>query len=348
MFSKSITSFVFFISLAVSALAQIPNPSFELNSGMPSSMGEWPLVNSWTNAFSLEGTPDYFHTNGSFAGDLPETPIALVDAYDGEAIMGFIATGVKGTNKREYISVELDNQLEPGKKYQVTFNITNGAVTPNSLGGLGTSEMGVAFTVGAPIQVSNTPLELTPKFILQSILYEREWVEYSFSFVANVPFSHLTIGVFGNDDDKEIHQFEGVSPAVAYYFIDNFRMVEIPVENTAANEGKGGVPEEDYTDVEPEEPSYYIPNAFTPNGDGDNDFFFPIVPSLAGYKFCIYNRWGELLFMTTDYNVGWDGLDMNGKSHPCNVYAWELSYDIQNTEGEWVTRSHVGSVNLLK
>ncbi|MFT4682871.1 MAG: gliding motility-associated-like protein [Flavobacteriales bacterium] len=346
--SKSTYLFSLSIFISLSCLAQIPNPSFELNSGMPSEMGEWSLVNAWTNAASIDASPDYFHRNGSLAGDLPETPVALVDPYDGDAIMGFIATGIKGTNKREYLSVELDTHLEPGKKYQVTFNITNGAVTSNSLSGLGSNDLGVGFTVGAPNQISNTPLDITPNFIIQSILYEREWVEFSFSFIANEALSHMTIGVFGNDDDKNIQPMEGTNPVISYYFVDNFRMVEIPVETTAANEDKGGVPEEDTIDVTPEEPAYYIPNAFTPNGDGDNDFFFPIVPSFAGYKFCIYNRWGELLFLTTDVNIGWDGLDRSGKTHPANVYAWELSYDVQVLDGEWITKTHLGSVNLLR
>lgn len=345
---KNISLILGFMTLSISVVAQIPNGGFETNSGLPSGMGEWQLVDSWTNAFSLDATPDYFHNGGTFAGDLPETPVALVNAFEGNAIMGFVATGVKGTNKREYLSVEMDNALEEGKKYQFSFSITNGAVTANSQGGLGTSELGIAFTVGSPVQSANSPLELTPKFVIQSVLYDREWIHYTFSFIANEAFSHLTIGVFGNDDDKEIQPFEGTSPSIAYYFVDDFRMQEIPVENTAANEGKGGVPDDSIEPVEPEEPAFFIPNAFTPNGDGDNDLFFPIVPSMVGYKFCIYDRWGQLLFSTTDINTGWNGKNGDGSFYKTDVYAWELRYDLENAEGEWISRVHQGTVNLLR
>jgi gliding motility-associated-like protein len=56
-------------------------------------------------------------------------------------------------------------------------------------------------------------------------------------------------------------------------------------------------------------PELYIPTAFTPNGDGTNDLLkvFP-VGIRAFHYFAVYNRYGELVFKTTDYGTGWDGL----------------------------------------
>jgi gliding motility-associated-like protein len=52
----------------------------------------------------------------------------------------------------------------------------------------------------------------------------------------------------------------------------------------------------------------YIPSAFSPNGDGLNDVFKPEgMPYSIRYKMEIYNRWGELLFVSNDLNKGWDG-----------------------------------------
>ena len=69
-------------------------------------------------------------------------------------------------------------------------------------------------------------------------------------------------------------------------------------------------------------PTYYIPNAFTPNGDGINDYFRAIPPGIAKTNyFKIFNRWGQLVFETHDYLKGWDGTYI-GKPQPNGAYVW--------------------------
>lgn len=54
----------------------------------------------------------------------------------------------------------------------------------------------------------------------------------------------------------------------------------------------------------------YVPNAFTPNGDGDNDYFNVFIPQqfqVRSFDMQIYNRWGNLVFQSKDPSVGWDG-----------------------------------------
>ena len=56
-------------------------------------------------------------------------------------------------------------------------------------------------------------------------------------------------------------------------------------------------------------PDIYLPNAFTPNGDGLNDVFRGTLVGIKQFNYLkIFNRWGELVFSTTDYRKGWDGL----------------------------------------
>ncbi len=58
-------------------------------------------------------------------------------------------------------------------------------------------------------------------------------------------------------------------------------------------------------------PEYILPNVFTPNGDGTNDFFIPFpYRYIKDVDLKIYDRWGTMLFETTDPNIHWDGRDM--------------------------------------
>jgi len=73
-------------------------------------------------------------------------------------------------------------------------------------------------------------------------------------------------------------------------------------------------------------PGYYLPTAFTPNGDGLNDIVRPYVIGMKGLKsFSIYNRAGNLLFHTEKTGEGWDG-KYNGEKQPPAVYVWMLEY----------------------
>lgn len=69
-----------------------------------------------------------------------------------------------------------------------------------------------------------------------------------------------------------------------------------------------------------------VPNAFTPNGDGLNDGLKPIIPcALAEYEFWIYNRWGEVVYNTTNVADRWDGTQ---RGYRCNtgVFFYQIRY----------------------
>ncbi|MBN8685741.1 MAG: gliding motility-associated C-terminal domain-containing protein [Chitinophagales bacterium] len=67
----------------------------------------------------------------------------------------------------------------------------------------------------------------------------------------------------------------------------------------------------------------YVPTAFTPNGDGKNDNAVVIPAGIRELVFFrIYNRWGELVFMTNDASRGWNGI-YKGQPQDSNVFVWE-------------------------
>ncbi|MEI7471234.1 MAG: PKD domain-containing protein [Chitinophagaceae bacterium] len=67
-------------------------------------------------------------------------------------------------------------------------------------------------------------------------------------------------------------------------------------------------------------PDIYIPNAFTPNGDGLNDLLRGIPVGIKEFKyFKIYNRWGQEIFATDNYRIGWNG-EWKGQKQEQGVY----------------------------
>ncbi len=69
-----------------------------------------------------------------------------------------------------------------------------------------------------------------------------------------------------------------------------------------------------------------VPTAFTPNGDGINDYLYPLSAYKAkNLEFRIFNRWGQQLFETKDWTNRWDGT-FKGSLQPAGVYVWFLNY----------------------
>lgn len=92
-----------------------------------------------------------------------------------------------------------------------------------------------------------------------------------------------------------------------------------------------------------EEFNVYIPNSFTPNGDGRNDQFFPVLSEHKLYNLEIYDRWGARVFFANSVNDTWDG---TFKNEDCkqDVYTWTL--DLTTLHGKRYTKT--GSVMLLR
>ncbi len=88
---------------------------------------------------------------------------------------------------------------------------------------------------------------------------------------------------------------------------------------------------------------FYIPEAFTPNGDGLNEHFFGYGKGITEYNMNIFDRWGELLFTSNDLGLGWDGR-YNGTICAQGTYIYEISYKDNNHASHHVT----GRLNLLK
>ncbi len=87
----------------------------------------------------------------------------------------------------------------------------------------------------------------------------------------------------------------------------------------------------------------FVPNVFTPNGDGKNDVLLVYGNYVASIQFRIFNQWGELIFISDNINNGWNGV-YKGQQQPVGVYAYTLKVVLQ--DGTIVNKK--GSINLIR
>jgi gliding motility-associated-like protein len=97
------------------------------------------------------------------------------------------------------------------------------------------------------------------------------------------------------------------------------------------------------TVVVEQESTVYIPNAFTPNGNGNNDIFYAYGTNVHDFDMMVFDRWGNLIFESKDILKGWDGTYQN---HLCqeDVYVWRMTY----TDSHGKRMKLIGSVSLIR
>lgn len=95
-----------------------------------------------------------------------------------------------------------------------------------------------------------------------------------------------------------------------------------------------------------DEVTLYTPTGFTPDGDGKNEIFKPYGNAISenDYSMYIYNRWGEIVFESTNINVGWNGTVKGGSMGPQGIYRYLIKY----TDTYGVPHERIGNVNLLR
>jgi gliding motility-associated-like protein len=97
------------------------------------------------------------------------------------------------------------------------------------------------------------------------------------------------------------------------------------------------------SDISCYDPIVYVPNIFTPNGDGTNDILYVRGRGIETMQFIIYDRWGERVFTSEDPEDGWDGT-FRGKPMESAVFVWHLKATLSNDESiKWK-----GTITLIK
>ncbi|MBS1582067.1 MAG: PKD domain-containing protein [Bacteroidetes bacterium] len=92
--------------------------------------------------------------------------------------------------------------------------------------------------------------------------------------------------------------------------------------------------------------SVFVPNAFTPDNDGVNDLFVPVVSDQVekDYILRIFDRWGTEIFTSAEPGKGWDGT-VKGEAPKTDIYAWRL---LARSSVDRIMREYIGHVTLLR
>ncbi|HQW05831.1 MAG: gliding motility-associated C-terminal domain-containing protein [Flavobacteriales bacterium] len=93
----------------------------------------------------------------------------------------------------------------------------------------------------------------------------------------------------------------------------------------------------------------FIPNTFTPNGDGTNDYFLPVGKNIAAMHMYVFDRWGNQLFESDDSTMGWDGT-YGGQVVKNDIYVWRLTYKFTEDKDGSLGTEHqqMGHIQVLR
>ena len=176
--------------------------------------------------------------------------------------------------------------------------------------------------VTPPIQVSTSPFD--------TIAYQGDQFQITASSIANLYHWTPSTGL----SDPNIP-----NPIVTTGAIGDEAIYQVVASTQAGCRGEGYVRIRVYRG-----PDIYVPTAFTPNGDGRNDLFLPVPVGIKAYKyFNVYNRWGQLVFTTTNMYTGWDG-KLIGKEQNTGTFVWM----IQGITKDNKTITKKGTVTLVR
>ncbi len=202
----------------------VPNPSFEIYSNCPGGPNEVFQATPWYDPTAA--TSDYFNQCAAVSVGVPSNFAGNENARTGVAYCGFYSWRIITSNYREYIQVKLNDTLEWGKKYHVSFYVSHAENTTYA-----TNRIGAYFST---LPVSNTGpglvLSYTPQIESDSvnpIISNIGWRLIEDTLYANGGELYITIGNFYTDSLTDTLYVGGPGINAAYYYIDDISVVDI-------------------------------------------------------------------------------------------------------------------------
>lgn len=170
------------------------------------------------------------------------------------------------------------------------------------------------------------------------------------NFKITYPVSNIPVVNLGNDTslcDGEAINFNAYNDGATYYWSNGVQAPDVTLYDYPVQlwvyVDRNGCYAKDSIYIE-SACSIYIPNAFSPNGDGINDVFGAISSQLNEYEIYIYDRWGVRVFFSNNLKDVWDGTNGWGIPYPVGTYVYYVKGTFRNGE----TFKKTGNVVLLR
>jgi gliding motility-associated-like protein len=239
-------------------------------------------------------------------------------------------------NWRTYIEVPLLDTLEAGQCYYAEFWVLTHEVSYKVIDALGLyfSDTLVKINndtiVGGDTVYPVKPIYVQPRFenpagrILKDTA---RWMKVSGTFTANGTETDMLMGCLKYSDQIQWEILNNYTWQSSRYYFDDFLVCKC--EDTIAP----AVPA----------PKVYLPNIFSPNGDGNNDVYYVRGTDVPMMNMKIFNRWGNLVFESGESQIGWDG-SYQGKECPEGVYFYFLEFSGQDGH----SHQKKGNVTLVR
>lgn len=321
-------------------------------SGPPNTFYEWsfgPLTNP-TQSNSIDVNDVQFFTSG-------DHPVYLVGSYDvcSDTVFSNVFVYAEPT-----INFQYANTLQCAPSTAVFINLSTSDTPPIYAWDFGDGGTSAAFSpshvyydVGS-YSVGLTMIT-TSGCIDTLYMLQQDLVVVNPSPVAGFIVSPDRIDIC-NAEVRFIDQSSGASEYFYFFDQNSFLSQESDFVHTYVNTGTDfplqvvtnefGCSDSIRSTVFVEPFSLYIPNSFIPDDDGLNDSFEPITDfEILEWDFQIYNRWGEMVFQTSEYGREWDGT-FAGKRCQDGLYAYVLSY--RSCANPHNSEKVTGHVSLLK
>ncbi len=307
-------------SLSASAQNLVPNPDFEnviettcgIDGDLATSIEEWENPNLATPLAyytSIDPTCYNYQPFSTYPGPIgvkgSQTP------HSGEVMVGLWIYTIEGLNQRQYVQIELSENLIVGEEYIVSFYTTLADSIEKGANGLG-----AYLSTDAPSLASDGVLDFDPQVVSEEVIMEREdWILVSDTITADAAMSFLTIGHFEDDASTSLLTNPTASgkPGTygAYYFID-----DVSVELY-----------EDVSSINTHIIDVKVMSAFL--NRNDNLLNISLLDEQEKSSIQLYNAFGQLVYTTDEIVEANIQIDMSGLENGLYILKCENNKAVQ-------------------
>lgn len=284
------------------------------------------IIDNYCPNWSLpdgNSTPDYFHRCNLIGAGVPNEKYGQEETKAGNAYTGFVFGSI--SNAREYIQGTLNKELLKDTTYCISFWLSHADsfsyyINAKNIGvWLNSYQSSASIT---PFLIDSLPyIQQKVAFVQDDFYLENDsgWVELKIIYKAKGGEKYFIIGNFALPNDVDIiYKPNRQNSNYAYYYLDEVSIYRC---------------NDTLPPPVPKDTAYLaLPNAFSPNGDGENDVLRVLGSQyVQSVELRIYNRWGQQVFYTNQKEQGWDGT-FKGQPAPLGVYAYTLVATLANGE----------------